>query len=185
VTGVQTCALPICSEIYRGLFREQLAGVLSNQLQSPLAKQLEEKLQNPVPSELPPQKQQLEPEAISQDPASELTTLPVNGTITSTPGWRIDPFVGEMRLHRGTDIAAPLGTPVQAVEGGIVVESGPKGGYGNAVVIRTDSGHRTLYGHNESNLVRIGDRVQPGQTIAKLGATGRATGPHVHFEVLE
>jgi murein DD-endopeptidase MepM/ murein hydrolase activator NlpD len=173
------------SEIYRGLFREQLAGVLSNQLQSPLAKQLEEKLQNPVPSELPAQKQQLGPEAISQDPAPELTTLPVNGTITSTPGWRRDPFVGEMRLHRGTDIAAPLGTPVQAVEGGIVVESGPKGGYGNAVVIRTDNGHRTLYGHNESNLVRIGDRVQPGQTIAKLGATGRATGPHVHFEVME
>jgi murein DD-endopeptidase MepM/ murein hydrolase activator NlpD len=173
------------SEIYRGLFREQLAGVLSSQLQSPLAKQLEEKLQSTVSSELPVQKQQLEPDAISENPAPEGTTLPVNGTITSTPGWRRDPFVGDMRLHRGTDIAAPLGTPVQAVEGGIVVESGPKGGYGNAVVIRTDTGHRTLYGHNESNLVRIGDRIQPGQTIAKLGATGRATGPHVHFEVME
>ncbi len=173
------------SEIYRGLFREQLAAVLSAQLQSPLTKQLEQKLQNPVPSQSPVQKQQLGPEAMSQEPAPAWPKLPVNGTITSMPGWRRDPFVGEMRLHRGTDIAAAPGTPVQAVEGGIVVESGPKGSYGNAVVIRTDTGRRTLYGHNESNLVRVGDRVEPGQTIAKLGATGRATGPHVHFEVME
>ncbi len=90
-----------------------------------------------------------------------------------------------MRFHRGTDIAAPLNTAIQAVEGGVVVESGPKGGYGNAVVIRSDSGRRTLYGHNKMNLVHVGDYVQAGETIAKLGATGRATGPHVHFEVME
>jgi murein DD-endopeptidase MepM/ murein hydrolase activator NlpD len=158
------------SEIYRGMFREQLATAMSDQLQSPLQKQLEQKLGSP-----------------SDVPAEERSapTLPVSGTITSTEGWRRDPFNGELRFHRGTDIAAPLNTAIQAVEGGVVVESGPKGGYGNAVVIQSDSGRRTLYGHNTTNLVRVGDHVQAGDTIAKLGATGRATGPHVHFEVME
>ena len=170
------------SEIYRGLFREQLANVMSNQVQSPLTKQLEEKLENRAVIESPAEeKTDVAPVATE----ASAPVLPVNGRVTSAEGWRRDPFNGEMRLHRGTDIAAPLGTPVQAVEGGVVVESGPKGGYGNAVVIRSDSGRRTLYGHNNTNLVRVGDRVQPGETIAKLGATGRATGPHVHFEVIE
>jgi len=180
------------SEIYRGLFREQLASVMSTQLQSPLSNQLEQKLESGVseshvdrstavvaPNTLPAGE---EPDVTSQIDGQ---TLPVNGTVTSTEGWRRDPFNGEMRFHRGTDIAAPLNTAIQAVEGGVVVESGPKGGYGNAVVIRSDSGRRTLYGHNKTNLVHVGDRVQAGETIAKLGATGRATGPHVHFEVME
>jgi murein DD-endopeptidase MepM/ murein hydrolase activator NlpD len=100
-------------------------------------------------------------------------------------GWRLDPIQGSPRFHRGTDIAAPEGTAVRAVEGGIVVESGLKGSFGNAVVIATDSGRRMLYAHNMANLVRPGDRVRQGDTIAQVGSTGRATGPHVHFEVME
>jgi murein DD-endopeptidase MepM/ murein hydrolase activator NlpD len=165
------------SEIYRGLFREQLAAVMSNQLQSPLRKQLEQEL---TISEGSGSEAPVEGGLVTPAP-----TLPVNGTVTSGEGWRRDPFNGEMRFHRGTDIAAPVDTAIQAVEGGVVVESGPKGGYGNAVVILSDSGRRTLYGHNKTNLVGVGDRVQAGETIARLGDTGRATGPHVHFEVME
>jgi murein DD-endopeptidase MepM/ murein hydrolase activator NlpD len=109
----------------------------------------------------------------------------VKGVISSPKGWRRDPISGEVKYHKGTDYAAPYGTPVNAVAGGVVIESGPKGTYGNAVVIQTDDGQRMLYGHNEANLVQVGQRVQAGDEIAQVGSTGRATGPHVHFEVLE
>ena len=179
------------SEIYRGMFREQLAAAMSNQLQSPLRKQLEQELGDPSANSQRISKSGASEHVLPAEEQPALTSeidghrLPVNGTVTSPEGWRRDPFNGELRFHRGTDVAAPLNTAIQAVEGGVVVESGPKGGYGNAVVIRSESGRRTLYGHNETNLVHVGDRVQAGDTIAKLGATGRATGPHVHFEVME
>jgi murein DD-endopeptidase MepM/ murein hydrolase activator NlpD len=100
-------------------------------------------------------------------------------------GWRQDPFTGAMKFHKGTDIAAAAGTPIQAVADGTVVESGIKGSYGHTVVIQTDDGRRMLYAHNQQNFVRVGDRVVRGDAIAAVGATGRATGPHVHFEVSE
>jgi murein DD-endopeptidase MepM/ murein hydrolase activator NlpD len=111
--------------------------------------------------------------------------LPVSGVVTSEVGWRKDPFSGAMKYHKGTDIAAAAGTSIRAVASGVVVESGPKGEYGNAVVIKTDDGRRMLYGHNSENFVRVGDRVEQGSSIAAVGATGRATGPHVHFEVMD
>jgi murein DD-endopeptidase MepM/ murein hydrolase activator NlpD len=160
------------SEIYRGMFREHLASAMSGQMRTPLEAELQRRLEGSQPS--------LEPAA-----PPEPEPLPVEGTITSSVGWRRDPMNGAMRFHRGTDIAAPLGTEVRAVEAGTVVESGPKGSYGNAVVILTESGRRTLYAHNLANLVRTGDRVRQGEAIARVGATGRATGPHVHFEVME
>jgi murein DD-endopeptidase MepM/ murein hydrolase activator NlpD len=110
---------------------------------------------------------------------------PVDGRVSSPVGWRRDPITGEQRFHKGTDIAAAYGTEVTAVADGVVVESRSKGGYGNAVVIKTDDGRTMLYGHNQANLVRAGDRVRRGDVIAQVGATGRATGPHVHFEVTE
>ena len=111
--------------------------------------------------------------------------MPVSGRVSSPVGWRKDPINGELRFHKGTDIAAPYGSEVKAVAEGVVVESGVKGEYGNAVVIKTADGRRMLYGHNQANLVQVGDRVQRGEVIAQVGATGRATGPHVHFEVME
>ena len=151
------------SEIYRGMLREQLANAISGQLQSPLNEQLEKKFGGAVPA----------------------NTLPVDGVITSSIGWRQDPISGDMRFHKGTDIAAPSGSEIKAVADGVVVESGSKGSFGNVIVIQTDDGRKMLYGHNQANLVSVGDRVQRGEVIAQVGATGRATGPHVHFEVTE
>ncbi|ABB31793.1 Peptidase M23 [Geobacter metallireducens RCH3] len=111
--------------------------------------------------------------------------LPVSGTVTSGVGWRVDPF-GSSRLvyHRGIDIAVPVGTPVRATRGGRVIHAGLHGGHGLAVIVEDDSGGRTLYGHNSELVVRPGERIEPGEVIARSGNSGRSTGPHVHYEVL-
>ena len=96
---------------------------------------------------------------------------------------RHDPFEGILKHHHGVDVAAKTGTPIRTPMRGSVIFSGRKGGYGNVVVIRHSNGLETLYGHNDKNLVREGDRVTPGMAIALVGSTGRSTGPHVHFEV--
>lgn len=168
------------SDIYRGMLREQLATAMSSDLDSPLRDQLEKAIQDRIdstPAPTPTPIRGLEPRT------SE--TLPVAGPITSRVGWRSDPLTGERRFHGGTDIAAPAGTPIQAVANGRVVESGPKGGYGNAIVIETDDGRNMLYAHNSENHVKVGDKVRQGQTIGLVGSTGRSTGAHVHFEVSE
>ena len=164
------------SEIYRGMIREQLANAMSRQLQSPLNDQLEQKLNDAAPAVGTPP-------VIPTAPAPE--ALPVDGVITSPVGWRRDPISQDLRFHKGTDIAASAGSDIKAVANGVVVESGPKGSFGNVVVVATEDGRRMLYGHNRVNLVQVGDRVKSGQVIAQVGATGRATGPHVHFEVTE
>ena len=164
------------SEIYRGMFREQMAAQLGAQMGGPLSQQLEKGLVKDLGDVVKPE---LTPH-VPEPPA-----LPVSGVVTSEVGWRKDPFNGRLSLHKGTDIAARAGTPIQAVADGTVIESGAKGTFGNAVMIRTDDGRRMLYAHNQQNFVRVGDRVVRGDAIAAVGATGRATGPHVHFEVLE
>jgi murein DD-endopeptidase MepM/ murein hydrolase activator NlpD len=85
--------------------------------------------------------------------------------------------------HSGLDIGLPYGSPVYAAEDGVVLEARWFGGYGNMVLIRHDSGLVTRYGHNSRLLVTAGERVVRGQTIARVGSTGRSTGPHIHFEV--
>ena len=164
------------SDIYRGMLREQLAGAISKQMQSPLETQLGEALSRPSQAAKP--SQPLQPAEQSEE-----TGLPVDGIISSPQGWRHDPINGQTRYHAGTDIAAPSGTPIHAVAEGRVIESGRKNGYGNTVVIQTDDGRKMLYAHNNQNFVRVGERVSRGDTIAEVGSTGRATGPHVHFEV--
>ena len=109
--------------------------------------------------------------------------LPVNGTITSNYGWRHDPIDGGMRHHNGVDIAVPVGTSVKAIAAGKVIQSAWRGGYGNLVSIDHGDGTVSLYGHNEQLLVRIGEQVEAGQTVALSGSTGRSTGPHLHFEL--
>ena len=109
--------------------------------------------------------------------------FPVDGRITSKFGMRLDPFTKHLRFHEGLDIAAPVGTPIRSVISGKVIFSGKIRGYGNIVIIKNGD-TITKYAHNSINLVKKGDYVKKGEVIAKVGATGRATGPHVHFEVV-
>ncbi len=86
-------------------------------------------------------------------------------------------------MHDGLDIAAPVGTPVHAAEGGTVIYSGRLRGYGNVIIVRHDEHYVTVYGHNSENLVREGDSVARGQVIGSIGASGHTTGANLHFEV--
>jgi murein DD-endopeptidase MepM/ murein hydrolase activator NlpD len=115
-------------------------------------------------------------------PSTGSNELPVLGRITSLTGLRHDPFDGKLRHHNGIDIAVPAGTPIKPVAAGVVAFSGVRTGYGNLVVIDHQDGTLTLYAHNSSNLVTVGDRVERSSVIALTGSTGRSTGPHLHFE---
>ena len=106
------------------------------------------------------------------------------GYISSRFGQRTDPFTGRRAYHKGIDFAGREGAEVIAVASGVVVWSGPRQGYGELVEVNHGNGYVTRYAHNSSNLVSIGDTVKRGQVIARLGDTGRATGPNLHFEVL-
>ncbi|MFO0580753.1 MAG: peptidoglycan DD-metalloendopeptidase family protein [Anaeromyxobacter sp.] len=112
-----------------------------------------------------------------------LSGTPVQGTVTSRFGTRVDPFTAEPADHHGVDLGAPEGAPIRAPGAGVVVRAGPRGGYGNAVEIDHGNGVVTLYGHAAQVLVTPGEKVEAGQEIATVGSTGRSTGPHLHFEV--
>lgn len=106
------------------------------------------------------------------------------GYISSYFGSRQDPFTGHGAFHKGIDFAGDAGADVVAVAAGVVTASENRSGYGYLVEISHGNGIVTRYGHNRQNVVKIGDTVTRGQTIAQMGSTGRSTGPHVHFEVL-
>ena len=107
------------------------------------------------------------------------------GWISSYYGKRANPFSGGQEFHRGVDFAGKHGSNVIAVAGGVVTEADDRYGYGNLVEIDHSNGYVTRYGHNDTIAVEIGQTVKKGQVIAKMGSTGRSTGPHVHFEVLK
>lgn len=109
---------------------------------------------------------------------------PVEVAIGSGFGFRIDPFNGRTALHTGLDFAAPVGTPIRAAAGGRVIEAQHDGAYGLALKIDHGQGLVTRYAHSSEILVRPGELVRRGQTVARVGSTGRSTGPHLHFEVL-
>jgi murein DD-endopeptidase MepM/ murein hydrolase activator NlpD len=102
---------------------------------------------------------------------------PVNGTINSGFGTR------GTSSHDGIDIGAPEGTPIRAIEKGEVIYSDQLRGYGNIIIVRHTGGFISVYAHNEANLVREGQVVSRGEVIARVGNTGRVTGPHLHFEI--
>lgn len=106
---------------------------------------------------------------------------PVQGPITSDFGYRF--IFGENNFHRGIDIAAPMGTAINAAADGTVTFAGERGSYGNLVVLTHANGFQTYYAHCSKLLVNVGDTVTQGQPIAAVGSTGRSTGPHCHFEV--
>jgi murein DD-endopeptidase MepM/ murein hydrolase activator NlpD len=108
---------------------------------------------------------------------------PVSGRISSPFGWRMHPILRKKKYHSGIDLAIPSGTAVKAADGGRVLVSGWQGGYGNFIAIDHGKGISTCYGHNSRLLVRAGEWVKKGQTIAFSGNTGLSTGPHLHFEV--
>jgi hypothetical protein len=111
-------------------------------------------------------------------------TMPVAGArITSGFGMRFHPILGFSRMHQGVDLAAPYGTPIVAASDGVVRFAGWHGGHGNFVQIAHAGGLGTGYGHMSSFVVAPGMTVQQGQLIGYVGATGLATGPHLHFEV--
>lgn len=108
---------------------------------------------------------------------------PVSGPITSPFGLRSNPFGPGLEMHPGIDIGAPMGATIAAAAGGRVIFAGWYGGYGNAIIIDHGGEMSTLYGHCSQIFVSQGQDVQRGQAIGAVGMTGRANGPHVHFEV--
>lgn len=105
------------------------------------------------------------------------------GYISSHFGRRTDPFTGQLRQHRGIDFAAKSGVEIISVGTGVVTWAGYRQGYGRMVEVNHGNGYVTRYAHNAQNLVGVGDHVRQGETIALMGATGRATGSNLHFEV--
>jgi murein DD-endopeptidase MepM/ murein hydrolase activator NlpD len=110
---------------------------------------------------------------------------PVAGPVSSGFGIRVHPILGDVRMHTGVDYAVGTGFPIKAAGPGIVVWAGPRGGYGNAVIIDHRNGLATLYAHQSRVNVTVGDKVAPGQVVGFVGQTGMSTGPHLHFEVRE
>jgi murein DD-endopeptidase MepM/ murein hydrolase activator NlpD len=113
------------------------------------------------------------------------SSMPLTNTYIAAPfGNRIDPITGGHEFHKGIDLDGQMGDPIHAAADGIVLRSDfDPGGYGNVVDIDHGNGYITRYGHCSKLLVKVGDLVHAGNVIAEVGATGHATGPHLHFEV--
>lgn len=109
--------------------------------------------------------------------------LPVSGRVSSGFGERFHPILHIWRMHDGVDLAAPYGTPIVAAASGRVTSAGWRGGYGRAVEIAHSGGIETLYGHMSRIAAAPGEAVRQGQVIGYVGASGLATGPHLHYEV--
>jgi murein DD-endopeptidase MepM/ murein hydrolase activator NlpD len=109
---------------------------------------------------------------------------PVRGRVMEGFGQRMDPFSGEGVFHSGVDISAPSGTRVECSSDGIILEAGVQSGYGNTIVVDHGFGMTTKYGHLSKIFVVVGQEVKRGQVIGAVGMTGRATGPHLHYEVI-
>ncbi|MEO6774147.1 MAG: M23 family metallopeptidase [Kofleriaceae bacterium] len=112
-----------------------------------------------------------------------LTTQPIADTLSSGYGWRDDPIRHTWKFHGGTDFPAHSGTPVAVAGDGVVKFAGRQRGYGNVVYVDHGGGVITLYGHMRKIETKKGATVTAGERIGQVGQTGRATGPHLHFEV--
>lgn len=148
------------------------AAPVGSESYAPLAQPVSGQMVSPDLPSLPGADEYL-PEAISNG-----YIWPAQGVLTSGYGWRWG------RMHKGIDVAAPVGTPIYAAASGVVERSGwNSGGYGNLVDIRHPDGSLTRYAHNSRLLVSAGQQVRQGEQIAEMGSTGYSTGPHVHFEI--
>ena len=117
--------------------------------------------------------------------SSYLSGRPIKkGWLSSYYGVRKDPFHGQPAMHKGVDFAGKEDAPIIATASGVVSWASDRYGYGKLIEIDHGNGLKTRYGHNKEVLVKVGDVVNKGQTIARMGSTGRSTGPHVHYEIL-
>jgi murein DD-endopeptidase MepM/ murein hydrolase activator NlpD len=172
-------------------FEDQLAEQANDTTISPLFKN--EKVYAATRSRRVNEQAAITPETFAASPISASTgvsepisfNFPVRGRISSGFGNRFHPIDKVIKFHTGLDIAVPKGSRVNAAAEGTVVFAGPKGGYGNLVIIRHPDGKETRYGHLEKLLVTSGESVASGQQIALSGSTGKSTGPHLHFEIRE
>ena len=120
-----------------------------------------------------------------KDVIAEVSRVIDQGWVSSYFGYRIDPFTKRKAWHAGVDLSGSRGTPIKSVAPGVISFVGLRSGYGNLVEVDHGNGFITRYAHNHSNLVQMGDDIEKGQVIAEMGSSGRATGVHVHFEVLK
>ncbi len=132
--------------------------------------------------------------AVPTSPILQITTafqsttllMPVNNaTVSSHFGERSNPITHNAETHKGVDLAAPKGSDIFAAEGGTVILSQKSASYGNYIIIDHGNGMQTLYAHCSKLLKRVGDTVEKGDIIARVGSTGQSTGPHLHFEVIK
>ena len=117
-----------------------------------------------------------------------LMKTPINGArLSSSFGMRKHPIDGYNKMHKGTDFAAPMGTPIMASGDGLIVRARWCGGGGNCVKIKHNSTYQTIYAHmkNFARGIREGIRIKQGQIIGYVGSTGNSTGPHLHYEVVK
>lgn len=123
--------------------------------------------------------------SISADYIGGALTWPIPGytTITSEYGMRVHPITGAYKLHTGTDIGAPMGADFVAMGKGVVTKASMTPAYGNMVIIDHGGGVQTLYAHGSEILVQVGQEVEAGTPVLKVGSTGYSTGPHAHFEI--
>jgi len=116
-------------------------------------------------------------------PTSPPISLREMTTVSSVYSGRLDPVTNEKEFHCGVDYRAIKGTMVRAAADGVVIEAGWDGGYGNVIEVDHMNGYRTKYAHLETVLVKVNEYVYKGETIGKVGSTGKSTGPHLHFEI--
>ncbi len=121
-----------------------------------------------------------------QSNTNYLANLPVRtGAITSTFGYRTDPFTGHTAFHAGMDFSGAQGTDIYSVASGVISFAGVKSGYGNVIEVNHGNGYVTRYAHAQRLVAKVGDMVAKDQLIAYMGSTGRSTGTHLHYEVIE
>jgi murein DD-endopeptidase MepM/ murein hydrolase activator NlpD len=155
-----------------------LAPVSSGEIPAPSAP-------SPASAVAAPARANVAPAAISATPAPAAAPVLPEGRVSSGYGWRIDPFNGQARFHSGTDVKMAYGREVQSAAAGRVTFVGEQSGYGLVVKIDHGNGLETRYGHLSHASVQVGETVRSGQLVARSGNSGRSTGPHLHFEVLE
>jgi murein DD-endopeptidase MepM/ murein hydrolase activator NlpD len=171
----------------RGAFG--ISDLLIKQFDKPesLGNETQDKKAPELPVTPDPAREQPQPSGPGAGTADDIPAflLPVQAPISSSYGSREDPFSHKIQFHKGIDLAAPKGTEVLAALGGRVVYAGSDSGYGNTVVVQHEKGFQTRYAHLESLAVRAGDTLQTHQLLGTVGSTGRSTGPHLHFEIVE